>query len=803
MGIIESIIGIIAATSSAVAVGVSASAVVTAAGMVYGVMYGGYSVYKNLSAKKTRATSSPTYTGSLQTQVNNQLPIAPIYGENKLAGNVVWQQLDENNTVIKRLVAFGEGEVFSIEDIRLNDTPIAEIPNVSCRVYCGLPQLQLDSMIPGTTTDDKIANAGSLKNIAYIALSVRASSYINGSFNTTAVVKGKKVRIYTEEMVYTTAYSNNPAWCLLDFMTSYNGCAIGIREDGTRDDALIAELIDINSFISAAQFCDEPIEGKPRFSFNMIFDTKASRRDLIEEFKKACRGALVLKGKQLQLKIDRSQAPVKVIEAKDIIPSTEQITTIPTEENFDRIIVKYRSKNNDWAVVETYAERAIYSNTPPIEHVVEILSVTEHSQATRLAWYYLNKVNMERTFGYFETDYRVFDLEIGDVIALNDNLMGYEGKNVKVTRLIDKNDGTFGVYWREYASELYTDTPGALEPSVNRQSLADIFRMPPNIDFFSVMQNANLFIFSWRAVSMDNVSYEIRLGQSWENSVVYAEYVKNTSMTAVIDSKGLKSFFIKAKSPNGVYSQTASQYIINVEDIPDLNFVVRHSLFENVLSLENCYITRNELRLSPNYNWISYSENTWDEINYFKNGGKWGAKTLTEGVFVSGTFDLLTGISCLLSVEAEQTEVQSADNVRYYIKTSSDGVEWSDWSLYQSGSYEMRYYQVKIAVSSQEDRLFSIKNACVNVDVLDRDEYYKDIEVTNAQSGVTINFAQNPQSRKAFPFTVVPAVVANISDGTSGFCVVSNKNSQQCTIKIYNTSNQLICAKIDVRVKGY
>jgi hypothetical protein len=54
--------------------------------------------------------------------------------------------------------------------------------------------------------------------------------------------------------------------------------------------------------------------GQPRFQFNMIFDSKFSVRDAIEEFKKNCRGALVTKGEKLQFKIDSPGDVVLVLD---------------------------------------------------------------------------------------------------------------------------------------------------------------------------------------------------------------------------------------------------------------------------------------------------------------------------------------------------------------------------------------------------------------------------------------------------------------------------------------------------------
>jgi hypothetical protein len=93
------------------------------------------------------------------------------------------------------------------------------------------------------------------------------------------------------------------------------------------------------------------------------------------------------------------------------------------------------------------------------------------------------------------------------------------------------------------------------------------------------------------------------------------------------------------------------------------------------------------------------------------------------------------------------------------------------------------------------NKICSLEKFIVNVDVPDRDIYFLDQSITDAANGVTVTF--NPA------YVITPAVVANISDGTSGYCVISAKSNNQATIKAYNNSGSAITAKVDVRVKGY
>lgn len=802
MGIVTAVISVVSAIGAIGAIGAGASVVGTM-GVLSGALYGGASLIKSLSKKTSSTAQSPTYRfGSLLTQTNNQLPVAMIYGENKLAGNRLWQQLRSNNTVIDRIVAFGEGEIEAIEDVRLNDLP-AENVKATVKTYLGTASQEVDDIIPGATLAEKIAKVGSLKHIAYASISLKASQKVSSDYNLTAVVKGRKVRVYSDLTNYTLKYSANPAWCLLDFLISYNGCAIGLNPDGTHDEQAIAEYIDIGAFIEAASYCDEQVNGAPRFAFNMIFDAQSQRRDIIEEFKKSCRGALVIKGKQLQLKIDKGSESVKTIDAEDIIADSERFWSSPLEENYDRIIVKYRSKEHDWSIVEAIAEKQQFENVPPIEHIVEIYSVYNHVQASALAWYYLNKAKLEKYFGYFETDYRAFDLEVGDVISLSENLMNFISKKVKIIKVVDKSDGTFGVFWREYNPDLYTDAMGSLAPSISITNLENIYEYPPDVQGFSAAQVFNTVQFSWQKQSEDLLSYEIREGESWELSRPLLKGLVGETANVPVFASGLKRYFIKSKSQYGVYSENALCEVLYIGDIPNMNLIFDKNLLEVLPNVNGGYIYQNQLKPTPATYWRGQDGSFWGDVSLGVEG-LWASDVVSASTdFESKTYDIGACTQNLISMNYDLYAVGESTVVRLQWAYSEDGVNFCDWLNFCDGVYKFRYFKFKLDVQNPSSEPFMLSSVVANIDVPDRDEYYCDVEISNPNDGVTIDFADNAQSKCSQPFIVLPAVVANISGAQPAYCVVESKSLQAVTIKAYDYSGSPVSACLDVRVKGY
>lgn len=253
--------GVIGAGAAAwLAVGVG---VVALYGQVGLLVYGGIALSKTAGAAgknmSTGIAMSPSYSSpTLQTQTNNDLPIAMPYGEVKLAGNRIWQN-ESGESTIKRLVAFGYGEIEDFTDIRLNDILYTEISGCTVEKFYGTPTQQISTLVPGATNAARAEVVGSLKHIAYLAISCPKTDKINENYNLTAVIKGRKVRNYSNTSTYTTVYSNNPAWGLLDAMLSYNGAGMALLNTGLIDDTTLAKHLDIQSFIDAAAYCDGTI----------------------------------------------------------------------------------------------------------------------------------------------------------------------------------------------------------------------------------------------------------------------------------------------------------------------------------------------------------------------------------------------------------------------------------------------------------------------------------------------------------------------------------------------------------------
>lgn len=184
------------------------------------------------------ADQSPTYGfGPPRNTLSNMLPVPIVYGKMKCHGNLVWSRSKTGN-LQDRAVVLCQGEVEEVGDVRINNRPVGDYSGCSASVYVGTPDQLNDSRM----TDYK----GSMKKLAYVAATVKASEQLRGDPVMSAVVKGRKVKVWNG-LSWSTVWNENPAWIVRDFLL--NEC--GIDES----------VLDTDSFYDVAQYADETIIG--------------------------------------------------------------------------------------------------------------------------------------------------------------------------------------------------------------------------------------------------------------------------------------------------------------------------------------------------------------------------------------------------------------------------------------------------------------------------------------------------------------------------------------------------------------
>ena len=156
----------------------------------------------------------------------------------------------------------------------------------------------------------------------------------------TAVVQGKKVY---DPRTSTTAYSNNAALCIRDFITSTYGLS-----DNAIDDV---------SFSAAANESDENVAlsgggTEKRYTINGIVKASSPTGKVLGDMATACAGTLFWGSGYWKLKVGAYTAPVKTLTLDDLRGPINLQTRSSTRDSFNGVGGTFNNADGDFITAD-------------------------------------------------------------------------------------------------------------------------------------------------------------------------------------------------------------------------------------------------------------------------------------------------------------------------------------------------------------------------------------------------------------------------------------------------------------------
>jgi hypothetical protein len=284
--------------------------------------------------------------------------------------------------------------------------------------------------------------------IAYIELTGISTAILNGACNVELVVRGRKVRVYSDVNNYVLQWSDNPAWCCLDVLTQPIWTN-GYEWAGTywyptnwamhREDGIPISQIDIQSFIDWAAHCDGPVTPPAydnldlkRCTFNGIFDTTGSLWDAAQSIAQNARAWLLPPSGSSKYRVilDKPKAMTQLFNTGNIIQgSLKQIYTSMIDRATE-IQADFLNKDNNW---NSETLNIVYPGAVVVkEDSVKLFGVTVPSQVWRRAMMFLYYNMLTPLEIEFNAGQDALTTEVGDVIGVQHELpqWGYGGRIV-------------------------------------------------------------------------------------------------------------------------------------------------------------------------------------------------------------------------------------------------------------------------------------------------------------------------------------------------------------------------------------
>lgn len=413
---------------------------------------------------------------------------AIIYGTSKCGGVIVYKEATDNNKYLHIVVAIAGHEVEEITSIYLNDEVLTldgSGDSTSPDKYDGFVRVIKHLGADDQTADAALISASAgkwtadhrLQGIAYvyIRLEFNADAFPNGEPAISFLVKGKK--IYNPN-TSATAWSDNAALCLRDYLTSANGLN---ASDSEIDDTL---------FAAAANVCDETVTlaaggTEKRYTANGSFTTADTPRGLIDNLLTSLAGTIWNAQGKWRLKAAAYTTPLVAFTEDDLRSSIKISTRHSRRNNFNTVKGIFRGAEtnftpSDYPQVTSTAFKTIDGgDESTIDFNLPFTNTSTTAQRIAKIALYRNReqLSVSATFGL-----RAFQVQVGDLVKLTNTRAGWSEKIFEVNNWTFKpeTDQTMTVTMdlREISSAVFDWDAEESAFEANNTTLADPFDVP-------------------------------------------------------------------------------------------------------------------------------------------------------------------------------------------------------------------------------------------------------------------------------------------------------------------------------------
>jgi len=505
-------------------------------------------------------------TGVLLNKQSNDANVPVIYGERLIGGVRVFVETSgTDNTYLYVALVLSEGEINSIEEVRVDDKVVTWASSLSdgaeVEVGSGDSNFYKDSeslikIEPHFGTDGQsassilstLSNWGSnhkLSGIAYLALRFKWNQDVfSGIPKIQAKIKGKKVVAYNSSLVaQTPAFSTNPAWCLLDYLTN-----------SRYGKGLTTSEINLQSFYTASQVCETqvtPYSGGSDiniFDTNAVIDTSKKLLENVRELLKGCRGYLPYTQGKYNLIIETTGSASITLTEDDIIGGYN-LQTPAKNEKYNRVIVSYVNPDRNFQVDEVQFPPIDDSGLPSADRHATMKTddggfllegrfefgkvITNTYQAEEMAEVILRRTRNSARLS-INVSFSAYDLAIGDIVNITHSSIGYSAKPFRVLSIKFNPDFTLGLDLVEHQDAHYTWATKTQATAIPSTNLPNPFTVQPPA---SVTLDDTLVEYNDGTVI---VALDVSIGASPDSFVDYyqVEYKLSTDSDFIIYAQG-------------------------------------------------------------------------------------------------------------------------------------------------------------------------------------------------------------------------------------------------------------------------
>jgi hypothetical protein len=579
--------------------------------------------------------------GTLVNKQSNNAQIPVIYGERLVGGTRVFLETSgTDNQYLYGAIVLGEGEINAITQVKVDDEIVtfdgafadgSQITSTGDRFgntiliqpFYGTAGQSASSLL--TTLSSWGANH-KLSGLCYIAFRITWDADKFTSIpKIQAKVQGKKVVSYNASLVaQSPAYSSNPAWCLLDYLT-----------DTTYGKGIDVADIDLQSFYNASQTASTqvtPYSGGDDinlFDCNAVIDTQQKIIDNVRFLLRGMRGFLPYTQGKYKLILEESGSASLNLNKDNIIGGIK-LSSEKKNEKYNRININYINPEKNYEVdtiiyPETDAEHQTLKTEDGgflQEFQLDLQMITNPYQALEFG-----KVVLQRSRNQLgltlTANYSAMDLAIGDIVSVTDDILGMSAKPFRVVSMAINLNYTVQLSLIEHQNSWYTWEENTEQPVVPDTNLPNPFTIEaPSIsasdELISLFDGSVVSKLTVEVNSNDNFvsEYEVQIKPQGDTNFITIGRSTNKIFEKYPVIEGL-TYDIRARSINslGISSAyTTSRHEVNSAFLPPDDVtgytvdVVGDKVHHTWLPVGNLDLRFYEIRMSTDTTTTNYAD---------------------------------------------------------------------------------------------------------------------------------------------------------------------------------------------------
>lgn len=271
-------------------------------------------------------------------------------------------------------------------------------------------------------------------NSAVVGLQVDAEQFGSQQVTVNFHLEGRIVRVPSNynpvsrtyaglwDGTFRPAYTNNPAWCVLDLLTHPRygmGQRIGISD------------VDKWALYSIAQYCDQMVPDgfggmEPRMRCNAWLTTQRKAHDVLADFCSVMRCMPVWNGQKMTFVQDRPADKVWTYTNSNVVGGQFKYSFSALKERHNAVEVRYIDPMNGWKtsteLVEDHAAQARYGRNVL---KMDAFGCTSRGQAHRMGLWAIQTELLETQSVDFSVGAEGLRHTVGDVFEICDNYLTY------------------------------------------------------------------------------------------------------------------------------------------------------------------------------------------------------------------------------------------------------------------------------------------------------------------------------------------------------------------------------------------